>query len=303
MRQFVNGNDLVMLSIAIATYNKRDDLEACLRSVYNALDGVESEIIVSDNNSKDGTIEMIKSSFPEVRLLENGSNLGLSKANNVAFKKCHGDYVLLLDSDTVIYEESIVTLLEFMMENPDVAVASGRLLNPDGSIQITARNFPSPMNALFGRQAKLTWMFPDSYFAKRYLRLEDLHRQEPYEVDWVSAAFMMIRRDILRAINGMDEGYFVYWVDADLCRQVRKLGRKVFCVPRAKVIHMEQNRANIYKNPRMITDFHRGALRYYVKHHCNGIRFFLAAGAFAVLTVRCTYELIGNHFKLRVPSK
>ena len=289
----------VVLSIVIATYNKRDDLRACLKSVRKELDNTQMQIIVSDNGSTDGTTQKVKSLLPEVTLLENEANLGLSKANNRAYKLCTGRFTLLLDSDTVVQKGSIEVLLNFMAKNSDVAVASGRLLNPDGSTQITARNFPGIMNAIFGRHSFLTRIFPDCYFVKRYLRTSDLEHVEPYQVDWVSAAFMLIRTDVLKQVGGMDESFFVYWVDADLCRRVHSLGGKVYCVPQARIQHMEQNRPDTYKNPKMIIDFHRGVLRYYRKHHCRGLKAPLLTLAFVGLSIRCFCLLFNNLFKIR----
>ncbi|HYP14112.1 MAG TPA: glycosyltransferase family 2 protein, partial [Bryobacteraceae bacterium] len=255
--------------VVLASRNTWDFVKACLSSIPRA--GVEDyEIIVVDNASTDNTVARLKSEFPHVRTIVNPVNEGHCRAMNQGIAMASAEYVLVLDADTVLWPDSASRLIEFMRSRADVAIAAPRMLNPDGSIQETARTFPSVINGLFGRQSLLTRLFPDNRFSRAYMRHDKIDASQPFEVDWVSAAAMIFRRSLPDDIGLWDEDIKGYWVDADWCKTAHRAG-KVYCVPSAGVTHFEQNRWGKKKGASRIILFHAGAYRFYRKHFTAGL--------------------------------
>lgn len=284
-----------VVSVIIVTYNACADLERCLESVAGQKE-LALETIVFDNASTDGTLEMLKR-FPSVRVIPSSENAGLTVGINRASRVATGDYICLLDSDTVVEPGALLALQQCLAANPRAGVVAGRMLNVDGTIQETARTFPSIVNGLFGRQTLIARLFPNNPLTRAYLRRDDLHRSDPFEVDWVAAACMMYPRDLTSVIGHWDEDYFVYWVDADWCYRVRQAGRSVWCVPGARIYHIEQNRAGKRKNPRGIRSFHEGAYLFYRKHYVKSPWHPMAQLARISLAARCRLMLLTNSFK------
>jgi len=283
------------ISIIIVSFNNRALLADCLDSLRGDAGGKPLQIIVIDNGSGDGTVPMLQQCYPEVELLQNSTNLGMTKAINRGLSVARGDYVALLDADTVLAPDVLSRCMDFLAAHPEIGIVSGRLQYPDGRPQTTARNFPRPWNALFGRHSWLSRAFPGNPISERYLRGSDLVREEPYEVDWVSAACMIFRRQTALDLGGLDENFFVYWVDADWCMRVHKLGLKVVCIPSAKVIHAEQFQPWKRKTRARIVSFHQGAYRFYSKHYAASLLHPMRLLALAGLTARCAWMLLVNH--------
>jgi N-acetylglucosaminyl-diphospho-decaprenol L-rhamnosyltransferase len=275
----------VRVSFVIAARNNWHYLDPCIASIPRAgLD--DCEVIVVDNASTDGTVGLLQERCPRVRLLQNSTNMGHCRAINQGIGQAQGEYIVVLDGDTVLWPEAVSRLVEFLDSRPDVAIAAPRTLNTDGSVQETARSFPRVLNGLFGRHSILTRLFPDNPFSRRYLRRDGLHNSAPFEVDWVSAACMIFRRSLPGRIGRWDENFNGYWVDADWCKAAHATG-KVYCVPAARVTHFEQNRPGRKKGARRIVLFHVGAFRFYYKNRTFGScdpRALLAAVA---LATRC----------------
>lgn len=287
----------IKLSIVIANYNAKSHLKRCLPSIYQFQHEVDFEVLVSDSHSTDGSVEMLKELFPKVRILESDTNKGFPAALNKAFKVALGKYILLLDSDTILKPGCLKALAEFLDKNPDAGAAAGRLFSPDGTIQKSAKSFPNPLTGLFGRQTMLGKLFPNNRFSRQYMRLESLYGNDHFEVDWVSAACMIFRRKIIDQTGPIDESYYLYWSDAELCSQIRKYGWSIYYVPGASVIHNEQNDPKKKKNKRMIIAFHKGAYLYYRKHHISSSYSLLNLLAILGLTTRATLHLVLNAFK------
>lgn len=286
------------ISAVIVTYNARQDLDRCLESLAKQND-VALEVIVYDNASSDGTAQMVAERYPWVRLMASSANAGLTKGVNQAIGVAHGEYICLLDSDTVIEPGCMRILKKFMDGHANAGVVAARMLNVDGSIQETARNFPRVSNALLGRQTLLARWFPNNPITLGYLRRSDLKRTDPFEVDWVAAACMMFRRDLVARIGHLDEDFFVYWVDADWCKRVRNAGLSVWCVPQARVFHIEQNRIGKKKSPRGIRSFHEGAYLFYRKHYVKSSWHPMAQLARIGLGTRCRLMLLTNSWMKR----
>lgn len=257
------------LSVVIVSWNDWPKLQRCIASIHGS-DGPPSEILVIDNASSDGTPEHLRRRFPDVRITRNARNIGHTKAVNLGFAQAQGELVLLLDSDTELDEVCIVRLREFLCGRPDVDVVAPRTFNTDGTVQETARNFPSALSGLFGRQSTLTRWFPRNPVSRRYLAQDRLHATEPFPVQQISGACMLFRRRLLAEVGAWDERYFGYWVDTDWCHSLQAAGRRIFCVPDARIVHHESNARGKRKSPRRIWMFHYGAYQLYTRWHTFG---------------------------------
>jgi GT2 family glycosyltransferase len=282
------------LTVVIASFNNWHYVRGCLRSLSQGSAGA-FEAIVVDNASTDETVDRIREEFPSVVLIVNPTNRGHCHAMNQGIAASRGKFVLVLDGDTVLTPGAADLLVDFLRATPEAAIAAPRMLNDDGTIQETARTFPSVWNGLWGRQSRLTAWFPNHPMARRYLRRDALDATEPFEVDWVSAAAMAFRRDLPEKVGYWDERIRGYWVDADWCKAAHRAG-KVFCVPAARVVHFEQNRRNVRKGAARIVLFHQGAYRYYRKHHTRGPWDPRAWMASMALALRAALQLVEDRF-------
>jgi GT2 family glycosyltransferase len=228
------------------------------------------EIIVIDNNSTDGTPEVLRDIYPMVRLQRNTSNIGHTKSINLGLSLAQSGYLLVLDSDVELASTCLEVLLTFLETRPDVAMVAPRTFNSDGTIQESARNFPQPLSGLFGRQSALTRLFPNNPFSGKYLARSYLHSTTPFEVEQIGGACMLFRRSLLDKVGAWDERYFGYWVDTDWCKNIASHGEKIYCVPAAKIVHHEGNARGKPKSASRIWIFHYGAYVYFTKWHCLG---------------------------------
>ncbi|MBI2619521.1 MAG: glycosyltransferase [Ignavibacteriales bacterium] len=254
----------VQLSVIIVNYNVREFLSHALVSLTKALKGIAGEIIVVDNASDDGSVEMMRRDFPKVRLIANKSNLGFAKANNLALKKARGQCILLINPDTIVQENTLRVMAKFFEENPDVGLAGCKILNPDGSFQLACRrSFPTTWVA-FTKISGLSVLFPKSPLFGRY-NLTYLSPDETYEVDAVSGSFMMVRREAFKRVGGLDEGFFMYGEDLDWCYRFQRAGWKNYYVHSTQIIHYkgESTRRSSIDEIRMFYD----AMRLFVRKH------------------------------------
>ncbi len=224
------------ITIGIITWNARELLKQLLDSVYLSVKEVSFEVVVVDNGSTDGTLEMMEVSYPEVVFLTNPENMGVSPARNRLMRKARGRYILSLDVDTTLYPNGAVEkLVSTMDQYPEAAIGGPKLVYKDGSLQLSCRPFPSPLNiAIEGTFLKKH--FPDSRFVKEYT-LEDWDHESLKEVDWMYGAALVIRTSLLDKIGYLDEGFFYLYEDIDLCYQARKKGYKVLYIPDAVICH------------------------------------------------------------------
>jgi GT2 family glycosyltransferase len=232
------------LSVIIVSFNSRNYLKNCIDSIIKfppSLGENEFEVIIVDNNSNDGSVDFIEKNYSQysfIRLIKNEANMGFSHANNLAIKNSNSGYYLLLNSDTEVYENSISGLIEFFeiskREGKKIGVVGPKIINPDGSLQLSCRRFPSFINAAF--YTILAGIKPDNRFSRRY-KLADADRSRPFEVDWVSGSAMMISGDAIRQIGLFDENYFMYVEDVDICYRMWQSGFKVYYYPLVKILH------------------------------------------------------------------
>lgn len=224
------------LSIIIVNYNVREFLDNALVSIFKAAKDLSHEIIVVDNASDDGSVELLRSKFPGVKLIANSTNLGFASANNAALRQAKGKYILLINPDTIVQEDTFLVMIDFFEKNPDVGMAGCKILNPNGTLQIACRrSFPTPMVA-FTKIIGLSSLFPNSRIFSRY-NLTYLNSDETYEVDAISGSFMMLRRQVYETVGGLDEEFFMYGEDLDWCYRIQKAGWKIFYVHATQIIH------------------------------------------------------------------
>lgn len=288
------------LSILVVTWNSWGDLKRCLESIGHAAAG-QREVIVFDNGSGDGTPGKVREHFPWVRLECSATNLGLPPAVNRGLRLATGEYVMLLDVDTEVHPGTVQRLLAFMEAHPEVSLAAPRIRTPEGDIEPSARDLPSAMNGLFGRQSLLTRRFPGNPFSRRYLRADHLDSREPFRVEQVSAACMFMRRSLLDEVGPWDEAYRCYWVDTDWCARLKRAGKVVYCVPDVSIVHYENNRAGRKKSPWRIRHFHLGAWRLYRKHYTYGALDPRALLAAVALSARALVAMAANAMKPEAP--
>ncbi|MEW5843630.1 MAG: glycosyltransferase [Bacteroidota bacterium] len=224
------------LSIIIVNYNVKEFLLNMLDSVQKATKTISAEIIVVDNASDDGSVESIKEKFPSVKLIVNEKNVGFGAANNIAMLHASGKYFLLINPDTIVREETFTKMISFFEQNPEAGIAGCKVLNADGSLQLACRRrFPGPWTS-FTKVMGLSTLFPKSRLFARY-NLTYLDENKTYEVDAVSGAFMMLRKEVYDKIGGFDQEFFMYGEDLDLCYRSQQAGYKVFYVHSTEIIH------------------------------------------------------------------
>ena len=254
------------VSIIIVNYNVKEFLPNLIQSISKAVKNVSSEIIIVDNASQDGSAEFICNKFPFITLIENRENLGFSKANNIGLKVATGEYLLLLNPDTILSEDTIDVMIKFFDENPDAGIAGCKILNPDGSFQLACRrSFPGPWNS-FCKVTGLSSLFPGSRVFAKY-NLTYLNEYETYEVDAISGSFMMIKRNVYENVGGLDEQFFMYGEDLDWCYRIQKAGYKVYYVHSTQIIHYKGESTK--RSSLDETNFFYNAMHLFVKKHLS----------------------------------
>lgn len=227
---------MVKLSVVIVNYNVKHFIEQCLFSVLKAAQHVSCEVFVVDNNSVDGSVGLIKSRFPEITLIENKTNTGFSVANNQAIRLAKGEYVLLLNPDTVVQEDTFIKTVTFMDEHPDAGGLGVKMLDGQGNFAPESkRGLPTPSVAFY-KMFGLSKLFPGSRKFGKY-HLSYLPENEVNAVDVLSGAFMLMRRSVLDKTGLLDETFFMYGEDIDLSYRITRAGYKNYYFPLTQIIH------------------------------------------------------------------
>lgn len=256
------------ISIIIVNYNVKDHLDNCLASIYKSnKDKYNIEIFVVDNNSIDGSSQFIKSKYPQVKYYEIDRNLGFSKANNIAIKQASGKYILLLNPDTILEEGTFENLVSFCEKNINVGAISSKLIQADGKLDLACkRSFPTFSVAL-PRIIGLSKLFPKSKIFGKY-NLTYLDENKTHEVDAICGAFMFIPKIVLDKTGFLDEDYFMYGEDLDLCYRIKKNGFKIFYFPEVKTIHLK-GESTKKSGLAYVNNFY-GAMNIFVKKNLGG---------------------------------
>lgn len=217
------------LSIITVNFNTKDALLQCLASIKRTVSNdVSYEIIVADNGSTDGSVEGVKEQFPDVKVIENKENVGFGKANNQAYEQSSGAYIFLLNPDTELTDTAVAALLAFLKSQNDCALVAPQLQNEDRSTQASCFRLPTLTGAV------LEYFFGvKGAYSKYYPKAND-----PTEVDAVVGAAMLLPRSVVDQLGiFFDETFFLYYEDIDLCRRIKRLGKKIYYLPQARVIH------------------------------------------------------------------
>ncbi len=224
------------LSVVIVNYNVKYFLEQCLKSVFSAAEGLNMEVFVVDNNSVDGSQQMVKEKFPLVNLIDNKENLGFSKANNQAMAIAKGRYILLLNPDTVVENDTFSKVVAFMDEHPDAGGLGVKMLDGKGHfLPESKRGLPTPSVAFY-KIFGLSALFPKSKIFGKY-HLGFLDKEKVHEVEVLSGAFMLLRKETLKKTGFLDEDFFMYGEDIDMSYRIIKAGYKNYYFPNTRIIH------------------------------------------------------------------
>ena len=284
-----------LIDIIIVNYNSTDYLLRCLRSVYDSLHELPAEVLIVDNASKDG-VDSVKAEFPQVALLKNRYNMGFAKAINRAFEQSSAPYILLLNPDTYVMNGFFESVLGYMEDNPYVGVIGPEILNHDGSIQGSARSFPTPLTALFGRSSLLTRLFPNNPFTRANILTTKSDGKNPMEVGWVSGACMAVRKRAVDDVGLVDERFFMYWEDADWCRRMWEKGWNVVYFPQASVVHhIGVSSGQTFFKP--VFEFHKSSYKLFDKYSKASL-WFAKPLAIAGISLHLFYVLIFKGIRL-----
>lgn len=254
------------LSIIIVNYNVKEFLQNLIHSIHKAAQNLRYEIIIIDNASSDGSKEFISEKFTDIQLISNEKNLGFGKANNQGFKIANGKFILIINPDSIVSEDTFINMISFFEAHPSVGLAGCKILNPDGTLQLACRrSFPGPWTS-FCKVTGLSTLFPRSKLFARY-NLTYKDENKSYEVDAISGSFMMMKKEVYNKVGGFDEEFFMYGEDLDLCYRIQKAGYKVFYVHETQVIHYKgesTRRSSIDE-----TKFFYDAMYLFVKKHLS----------------------------------
>ncbi|MBI5189454.1 MAG: glycosyltransferase family 2 protein [Nitrospirae bacterium] len=252
------------LSICIVNTNNRDLLRDCLKSVYENTQRISFEVILVENASTDGSLEMTKAEYPDVRLIVNKTKLGFSENNNLAMKIAAGRYYVLLNEDTYVKPNALDMMVEFMDKTPDAGACGGTLLNPDGTIQHTGKMRPTMMAAIFVSTG-LYRLFPKNPYTREYF-FEREGYGDVEEVDQINGACLMVRREVVDQVGLLDERFFMAAQDVDWCLRIKDAGWRIFYIPKAEVVHY---RGKSTKGYRMVWIYHKSLFIFYNKHFAD----------------------------------
>ena len=267
------------LSVVIVSYNVRSFLTACLDSVQRALEGIESEVFVVDNHSSDDSVEAIARDYTWVHLINNKDNLGFSKANNIAIRESKGEYILLLNPDTIVAPETLQGVLQFMDKHPEAGGAGVRMHNTDGSLAPESRRaIPTPFVAA-RKMLGLT---------KRYY-MSHLSWEEPAQIEVMSGAFMLLRRKAIQEVGLLDEDFFMYGEDIDLSYRLLKGGWQNWFLP-FDIVHYK-GQSTRKSDFRYVHIFYQAMLIFFRKHYSH-LSFFFALPVKIAIYFRAVLALV-----------
>ena len=267
------------LSIIIVNYNVKYFLEQCLDSVFLAIKDIEAEVFVVDNNSSDGSLEYLISRFPNVIFIKNKKNVGFSKANNQAIAKAQGEYILLLNPDTVVGENSLTNVYGFMDKNPRAGAVGVKMLDGYGNFLCESkRGFPSPWNS-FCKMSGLSKFFP---YSKRFggYHVKYLNKNSVHAVDILAGAFMMVRKNAIEKAGYLDESFFMYGEDIDWSYRITRFGYINYYFPEP-IIHYKGESTK--KDFKYVKRFYEAMLIFFKKHYPHSNSFFKIMIRLAIL--------------------
>lgn len=247
---------VVDMSIVLVCWNNKAYLDPCLKSLYEGGLKASFDVIVVDNGSVDGSQQMLAEKYPQVKLIQNASNLGLGKASNQGIEATDGRYVLLLNNDTLVNGPALDVLVEYLDQHPEAGATAGKLLNPDGSFQSGFAPFSNLLEEflIVSHVGALLWRGYPSHGDSNEIK----------ETGWMSSACLLVRRTALDQVGLLDEGYFIYGDEADLQYRLNKAGWKVVFLPNSSIIHFGGRSMDRWRRRKMV---YRGKLMFYKKNY------------------------------------
>jgi len=280
-----------MMDVIIVNFKSTHQLLRCLESFAGETTRAPVKVIVYDNTVNNG-IGFIEKKFPEVTIRHGGRNLGFAAAANKALLESGAPYVTLLNPDTIVLKGFFNSVLSYMENHRNVGITGPAVLNPDGSIQGSARSFPTPLTGLFGRGSILTKLYPKNQISRANILTDRSNGGSPIEVDWVSGACMVVRREAIDQVGPLDERFFLYWEDADWCMRMHQKGWKVTYFPEPRVVHYvgASSSQRVFWS---IVDFHKSAYKLFYKYSKGWMR-ALSPIVAAALASRLILALIIN---------
>jgi GT2 family glycosyltransferase len=275
------------LSVIIISYNEKDLLRNCLKSILSSQTDYKYEVIVTDSGSSDGTADMVRMEFPQIKLLDNKQNLGFSKGNNVAIKQASGRLVLLLNADTTIRPDTLDLSIKYIDNHPGVGAMGGKVLLPTGRLDPSARRrFPNPANAflrLFGLKS-----------------LSDYNITAPIdqemEVDAIMGAYFLVKREVIDKVGLLDEDFFMYGEDLDYCWRIKKAGYKIMYYPAAEITHFKYGASKTV--PFKTIGWAHSAMKiFYQKHYAQEHNFLFNQIIYLGISLRKYFVIAKNLFR------
>jgi len=254
------------ISIVILNYKSRGLLKQCLKAIKLISLNITYEIIVVDNASGDGSVQMVKQDFPQVKIIKNSQNQGYAAGNNLGIKQAQGKFILVLNPDITVLDRAIEKMYHYMEEHQQVGILGPKLINPDGSTQMSCRTFPT-FRIIVYRRTPLGKLPGAQKLLKKHLMV-DFNHQQIRDVDWMLGACYLIRKEYLNQVGLFDERFFLYFEDVDLCRRFWQANYKVVYFPQVEMVHYHKRQSAI--NPGL-----KGVFGYATRVHINsGIKYF-----------------------------
>jgi N-acetylglucosaminyl-diphospho-decaprenol L-rhamnosyltransferase len=290
------------LSVIIVNWNVRDLLHRALSSIlasWGERPGLE--IIVVDNGSRDGSVDMVQADFPQVRVIVNRENRGFTGGNNQGIDAATGEFLLLLNPDTEVLNDALPCLVDYAKARPDIGLIGPQMLWPDGSVQSSRRRFPS-LPVLFLESTWLQALAPRRVLHNYYA--QDKADNIEQDVDWITGAAMLTRRKVVEQVGELDEGFFMYSEEVDWCRRIKQAGWRVVYYPDARIIHHEGKSSEQVVAARHIY-FQSSKVRYTRKYHgavaAECLRLWLMGQYVGQISIEGAKWLIGHRKALRAP--
>jgi GT2 family glycosyltransferase len=303
--ELFNHIKIMMLSIVIICWNDLKVIVNCLKSIFDETRGIQFEVIVSDNGSTDGSLDYIRAHYSQVRIVENGTNLGFAKGNNAGIRVAKGEYVLILNPDTIIRNGALQKLVSFAEAHSEAGAFGCRVLNPDGSFQTPARPIPTVFGyciaaLCIGWLGRISGFFASNFYPGWNGRTERL-------IGYQSGCCVMFRNDLLNHLQGFDERFFYHFEETDLCYRVWKSGSSVLFYPGAEITHLGGQSVGRFP-VRFALETYRSAYRFFFKHY--GLRglvqirwvfllnLYIRSAGYSLITVVKPSEALENRLKM-----
>ncbi len=284
------------ISICLVALNACDYLYSCLVSIQKNQPKASIEVIISDNHSTDGTLEMLAEEFPEAKVIRNATNGGFAKPANLAIRESRGRYVLLLNPDTVVHGNALDTLAAYLDSHPETGIVGPKIVNRDGSMQRQCRRSEGRPWDAFCHLTGLAQKYPDNPRYNGYL-MGYLDANETHEVQAVSGACMLIRREVLDKVGLLDERFFAYQEDSDFCKRTRQAGWKVVYLPAARITHYGGKGGATVHFYKSLYEWHHSYYLYYRKHFAREYSTFFNHLIYLIIFLKLVGAFFVNFFR------